>query len=229
MKGAEVQLSIVVPCYNEEGSLERVVRDAHRVAKDAVGRFEIIIVNDQSADRSPEIADRLARELSAVRVVHHPVNRGFGAAFSTGLEAAAYEFLILIPGDAQFPAEDIRRLLVHAEADIVVGYRLDRGDPVRRRITSTILFFVMFFVFRVPLRDINWVKLYRRKALLEIKPSFTGIGIDAQIVVGAARRGFRFAQTQVGYLPRTTGQSTGDDPKRVRQTLREIFRLWWRS
>jgi dolichol-phosphate mannosyltransferase len=221
-------LSIVIPCFNEEGALERVVRDIARAAEERDGNFEILIVDDGSRDRSPAIADALEREVPRVRVLRHSKNRGFGAAFTTGVGAAHGDLITLIPADGQFPANDLGRLLARAEADVVVGYRIDRKDPVRRRITTTLFYFVMFFVFGIGLRDINWIKLYRRRVLETVRPSFSGIGIDAELMVGARRRGFRFAQTRVGYLARTTGRSTGDDPRRIAQTLLELLRLGFR-
>lgn len=220
-------LSVVIPCFNEEGSLERTVRDAARAAARGARRHEIVIVDDGSLDRSPEIAARLACEIPDVRIVRHETNRGFGSAFRTGVDHSRFEHLVLIPADGQFPADDLDRLLRHADADVVVGYRIDRGDPLRRRITTTVFFFVMFFVFRVGVRDVNWVKLYRRRVFDASRPSFSGIGIDAEILVRARRRGMRFAQQAIGYLPRTAGRSTGDDPRRVWQTLGELGRLWW--
>lgn len=221
-------LSIVVPCYNEEAALETTVLGVHEVARTLVPAFEIVIVDDGSRDRSGEIARSLAARLPGVTVVGHERNRGFGAAFSTGVASARGDLVTLIPADGQFPPEDLRRL--HGRiggVDLVVGFRVGRGDPLRRRITTTIFFFVMFFGLGVLLRDVNWVKLYRRRVLESVKPSFAGIGIDAQLMVGATRRGFRFAQTRVGYLPRTSGRSTGDDPRRIWTTLRELLRLGW--
>src|SRR5438552_3211160 len=122
-------LSIIVPCYNEEGSLESVVRDVVENAARCARTWEVIIVNDGSKDRSGGIADRLVGERPELRVIHHSRNAGFGAAFQTGIAQARYGHLMLIPADGQFPAEDMARFLPRADADIVVGYRVDRPDP----------------------------------------------------------------------------------------------------
>ncbi|MBV8880812.1 MAG: glycosyltransferase family 2 protein [Planctomycetaceae bacterium] len=222
-------LSVVIPCYNEEGALESVVREVVPAAAKCARNYELVIVDDGSRDRSAEIAGRLEREFPSVRLVRHEKNRGFGAAFRTGVSAVRYEHLTLVPADGQFPAEDLLRFLPQADADIVAGFRVNRPDPVRRRITTTIFYMVMFFAFGIVLRDINWVKLYRRRVFEIAKPGFAGIGIDAEIVVRAAKAGLKLSQVRVGYRERTTGRSTGDDPRRVKQTLLELMKLGWDS
>jgi glycosyltransferase involved in cell wall biosynthesis len=218
-------LSVVIPAYNEEGALERVVRGLLELSPSCAREFEIIIVDDGSVDATPRIADRLA--VGSVRVFHHGENRGFGAAFRTGIEAARGEYVILVPADDQFPPEDLRRFLAPPEADLVIGYRVRRPDPPMRRLATTVLRMLMLIGFGVTFRDIQWVKLYRRALLSRLDLSSCGIGIDAEIVVKATAVGARIREIPVGYRERRTGTATGGRPGRVIRTLLEIARLWW--
>jgi glycosyltransferase involved in cell wall biosynthesis len=222
-------LTVVIPAYNEEGSLEKVVRAVQSVAGEITRIFEIIIINDGSRDRTREIAERLAGDDPRIRIINHPFNLGFGAAQKSGFGHALYEFVTLVPADDQFDAECLKKFVpLMADADCVVGYRIKRGDPVHRRINTRIFRWVMWFLFGVKLRDINWIKLFRRKILDGIEITFRGIGVDAEVVVKAMRKGCRFREVEVSYRPRLVGVSTGDRPLNVLITVIELLVLWYR-
>jgi glycosyltransferase involved in cell wall biosynthesis len=84
-------LSVVLPAFNEEANIRAVVEDAYRTVPKIAPTFEIIVVNDGSKDRTGEICGWLVEELSNVRVVHHPQNRGYGAGFKSGIELARHD------------------------------------------------------------------------------------------------------------------------------------------
>src|SRR5262245_46074884 len=104
-------LSAFIPCYNEEGNVERTTLNGLRALKEVTADHELIIVNDGSADKTSEIANRLAKDDARVRVVHHPKNRGYGAALQSGFRAACKEWVFYTDGDGQFDFEDIHKLL----------------------------------------------------------------------------------------------------------------------
>src|SRR5258706_9165531 len=85
-------LSAVLPAFNEEENILVTVEAVRSAVEKVTGNFEIIVVNDGSLDRTGQIADALAREDSRVRVLHHPANRGYGAALRTGFEAMTKGF-----------------------------------------------------------------------------------------------------------------------------------------
>jgi len=222
-------LSVVVPAFNEEGSLERVVRAVKRVAADIAAEHEVLIVDDGSRDATPRIAARLASELEGVRVIRHPFNLGFGAGQKSGFGHARHEYVTLVPADGQFDVEELRRYLgPMAEADVVVGFRGRRKDPLRRRVNTRIFRLIMRLLFGVRLHDINWVKLFRKSILDGIEIEFKGIGVDAEVIVKAKQKGCRFAEVEVSYLPRTTGRSTGDRLLNVIITVLELLVLFYR-
>src|SRR5262245_53485921 len=93
-------LSVFFPAYNDSGTIASLVISAHRTAQRLTPDFEIIIVNDGSADATPEIADELARTYPEVRVIHHPKNRGYGGALRTGFREARKDFIFYTAGAA---------------------------------------------------------------------------------------------------------------------------------
>jgi len=99
-------LSVFFPAYNDSGTIASMVIRAVQAASDLTPDYEVIVVDDGSADATPQIADELARMYPQVRVVHHPVNRGYGGALQTGFASATRELIFYTDGDAQYdPAE----------------------------------------------------------------------------------------------------------------------------
>jgi hypothetical protein len=133
-----------------------------------------------------------------------------------------------VPGDNQFDPRDLERYLPLTEqADIIVGYRVNRADSWRRRLNTRIFRLLMRLMFGITLRDVNWVKLFRKTAVDLLDLQFRGIGVDAEAVVKAARGGCRFAELEIGYRPRRTGIATGDRPINVAITVLELPHLRW--
>jgi len=220
-------LSIIVPAYNEEESLADVVDSCVDVGKRIAHKLEVLIVNDGSADSTGDVAEEMHRKHDCVRVITHPFNMGFGAAQKTGFVNSRHDYVTLVPADKQFDPNDLCKYLpLIKSSDVVVGYRVNRADPIHRRINTRVFRMVMKLLFGVNLRDINWVKLFRRHAIEGMDIFSDGIGIDAEVVVKARSRGCRFSEVEVGYLPRTTGVSTGDSPVNVCKTVIDLLILW---
>src|SRR5437867_1527173 len=104
--GVVETLSVVLPAFNEEANIDRVVRDVAAYLDALPIDYEILPVNDGSADQTGAILDRLSQELPRVRPQHHPQNRGYGAALRTGFDAAQKRFVFYMDGDAQFDIKD---------------------------------------------------------------------------------------------------------------------------
>src|SRR5206468_4979630 len=95
-------LSVFFPAYNDSGTIASMVIRAVKSASELTPDFEIIVVDDGSADSTAEIADELARTYPQVRAVHHPTNKDYGAALRTGFRAATKDLIFYTDGDAQY-------------------------------------------------------------------------------------------------------------------------------
>lgn len=140
-------LTIVVPAFNEEARLENTVRETHSCATRWIEAFEMIIVNDGSTDRTGNIADSMAKELSpVVKAVHFPANRGVGAAYIEGLKRAQYPFLTLIPGDNAFNRSGIERVFSQVgTSDLMASYRTNpEARTTLRRWLSVLASYLMW-------------------------------------------------------------------------------------
>ena len=100
-------ISVFLPCHNEEGNIERVVAALEFELPRIAQRHEIIVVDDGSRDRTGEIADHLVAANPRLKVVHHPLNRGYGAAVISGIRACSQPWVVLCDGDGQFQASGV--------------------------------------------------------------------------------------------------------------------------
>jgi len=221
-------LSVFFPCYNEEENVRRVVGRAKEVLEGMGADYEIIIVNDGSSDRTGQIADELAARDSQIKVIHHKPNRGYGGALQSGIRAARKEIVFFTDGDGQFDIGEMPALLpMMRECDIVCGYRLNRSDPLIRRLNGWLWTKLVCLLFGMRIRDIDCAfKLFKREVFDDIRMSSSGALISAEILARATRRGYRITQAGVHHYPRTAGSQTGASPKVIVRAFKELFSLY---
>ena len=223
------QWCVVLPAYNEEDNLSHVVDDVLATFQRMQIPYRILIVDDGSIDRTPQIADAYAARLDQVAVVHHSTNLGFGEALKTGYAAAEGDLVVVIPTDRQFRCEDLGKCLPHLQDhDIVSCVRRERCDPALRRLASTTYRKLVQCLFGLKLDDINWVKIYRTELIRRIEIESQGPFIDTEILVKAHRLGARIKQVDVPHYPRVAGKATGAGLRAMAKTFLDLFRLWQR-
>ncbi len=230
------RLSYFFPAHNEEANLEGLVAEALATLPELAEAFEILIVDDGSRDRTPEIADRLAAEHPhVVRAVHHPVNLGYGAALRSGFRASRYELVGFTDGDRQFRVADLGRLLERmASADApeaVVGYRIRRADPPVRTLYARLYRLANRVCFGLRVRDVDCAcKLFRRSALEGVRVESGGAFFSAELLVKIRERGRSIVEVGVPHYPRTAGSPTGAKPSVIWRAVKDFWglrlRLW---
>ena len=224
----EPELSIVMPVYNEAASIAGVVeRTAAHMDRGGI-RYEIHVVDDGSDDGTTGVLRRIMAQQPRLRVVRHEVNRGYGAAIRTGLQAARGGHILVSDGDGQFLIEDLEPLWTRrAQADVVLGYRKERRDPAIRRLAGWLYGRVLV---RITLggrfRDVNCgFKLIARPLLDGMELQSTGALISAELLTRARLRGARFVEVGVRHLPRRSGKATGLLPRVVLRMFGELVTL----
>lgn len=230
-------LSFFFPAHNEEANVEALVAEALTVLPGLAEEFEVICVNDGSRDATLDITNRLAVAHPEVRVVHHPVNRGYGAALRSGFAAARYELVSFLDGDRQFRVADLRQLIERLAGDdppdVVVGYRLRRADPFIRLLYARAYRLALRIFFGLRVRDPDCAcKLFRRAALADVRLESDGAFMSAELLIKLQQRGRRIAEAGVPHYPRTAGSASGANPKVVLRAVRDFWRLrlrlWFR-
>ena len=222
-----VSISVFFPCYNEQENVARTVEKALDVLEKLNADFEIIIVDDGSSDGTGQISDEIAKRDGRVKVVHHKHNLGYGAALQSGFKTATKELVFYTDGDGQFDINEMPSLLSLMEQyDIVSCYRLNRRDPIIRKINGWCWTRLICLMFGLKIRDIDCAfKLYKREIFDKIEMSSTGALIDAEILARAVRKGYRITQKGVHHYPRTAGQQTGASIRVILRAFKELFKL----
>ena len=143
-----MDITIVIPAYNEEASVGDVVRKL----RDAYPQFELLVVDDGSSDKTGQMAEE-----AGARVVSHPYNKGYGAAVKTGLRNASGEGVVLVDADGQHDPKDVERLCSELERyDMVIGAR-QKGSAVSliRAPGKKVLFALARYLARRKIPDLN--------------------------------------------------------------------------
>jgi len=225
--GEKVAISVFLPCYNEEENVERTAANALEVLEAISNDYELIIVNDGSRDRTGEIARRLAGANPRIRVVDHPVNRGYGGALQSGFRTATKELVFYTDGDGQFDMKELPPLLpLIKQCDIVSGYRMNRQDNFIRKINAWCWGRLVNFVFSMHIRDVDCsFKLYKRVIFDNIKMRSNGALIDAEVLARAQRKGYKIIQRGVHHYPRIAGKATGAKLSVILRAFKELMAL----
>ena len=223
-------LSLILPAFNEEANIDAVVHDSLATLPAFADMYEIIVVDDGSRDRTGEIVARLAAGNDRVRLVSHGRNRGYGAALTSGFGTSTGDFVMFMDADRQFDIRDLRLLVPFAgEYDIVAGFRMERNDPLHRRVLAEIFNVSVRVLFGVHLRDIDCAfKLFRGDLLRGLSLTAPGALINTEIQAKARRQGATLQQVGVHHYPRVAGEPTGGSPRVILRAVGETLTLWWR-
>lgn len=200
VQGNPLKLSILMPVFNEASTITDVVA---RVQAVPLGQ-EIVLVNDASSDGSARIIDRLASP--QVRVIHHPTNRGKGAAIRTALEAATGELIVIQDADFEYDPQDLPCLLAPLaarQADVVYGVRsLESQKPIMR-FGNWYVTFVTNLLYGHHLHDMETCyKMMSREIALSLQLECRRFDIEAEITAKVLRAGYVLQEVPIHYTAR---------------------------
>jgi glycosyltransferase involved in cell wall biosynthesis len=225
----DLQLSVVLPGYNEAHSIEQTVRRAVASLERMVGGFEIVIVDDCSKDETGAIADRLAAELTGVRVLHNQRNLGQGGSLHRGFAATRFPWVTHNAVDYPFDFDDLPLLLAKLPAaDVVVAARDAYPGITRSRLwASNVNRFLLRTLFGTQVHDYNFIQIYRRELVQDPRAFSNATAfITPELIIRAHQAGYTVVEVPAHYHERKAGRSTSLSWKNVRQALRDMGRLW---
>jgi glycosyltransferase involved in cell wall biosynthesis len=222
-------ISAFFPAYNDAGTIASMVVAVDTTLEKLTDDYEIIVINDGSQDHTGEVLDALAQRYPRLRVIHHQKNRGYGGALRSGFGAASKELVFYTDGDAQYDPRELA-LLVPAlgpGVDIVNGYKIDRSDPLHRKIIGRVYHHGVKLAFGFKLRDVDCdFRLMRRSVFDVIDLESNSGAICLELVKKLQDAGFRFAEVPVHHFHRAYGRSQFFNFPRIFRTIRQLINLW---
>jgi len=220
-------ISVFFPAYNEEENIPWLVSNACNFLDTVADKYEVIVVNDGSRDGTGEVAEKIAAENSHVRVIHHTVNRGYGAAVRSGLKGAIYDLIFFTDGDGQFDITELTEFLnLIDKCDVVAGYRIKRKDPFYRLMNAWAYGTMINLMFGLNIRDIDCAfKLFKKSVIDEIDIEATGALASAELLIKIKRKGYKIIQKGVNHYPRKAGVQTGAQLWVIFRMFRELWKL----
>jgi glycosyltransferase involved in cell wall biosynthesis len=226
------RLTFFFPAYNEEENVDTTVRRAlDEIGPLVDGSIEVLIVDDGSSDRTPELADALAAADPRVRV-YHQANRGYGGALRAGFANSRGELISFSDGDLQFDLKEMSRLLdrlndeTKPRVDGVIGWRIKRRDPPHRIFIAKTYNAIVSIAFGLHVRDIDCaMKLFRREVFDGMRLDTDSPFLSAELLIKLRARGEKLAQVGVTHYPRAAGTNTGASFAKILRTFRDIGKL----
>jgi glycosyltransferase involved in cell wall biosynthesis len=223
-------LSVFFPAYNDSGTVASLVIRAMQSARRLTSDFEVIVVNDGSTDATAQILEELARVYPALRVVHHPTNRGYGGALQSGFATATKEAVFYTDGDAQYDPAEMELLWERMTpgVDLVNGYKISRSDPLHRIVIGRIYHHVVKRLFGLRMRDVDCDFRMMRRAIFErVHLEKTSGVICLEMMKKIQDAGFRMVEVPVHHYHRAYGKSQFFNLPRIWRTAIDVMKLWF--
>jgi len=229
------ELSLFLPCYNEQDNLQNTVEKTLPILKKIAKKWELIIVDDGSKDKTGDIAKKIQSTYpNNIKIITHSPNRGYGAAFKSGFYNAKYQWITFIDSDGQFDFNEISKFVAlqqKTHADIVIGYYLSRRVSKSVIITSKLWEMIVNILFGLKVKDIDCgFKLVNKKVIDSISKleAERGAFISSEFLIKAKRFGFKIAEVGIHHYPRGGGQATGRKLDVIIKSFTDLFRLWFK-
>jgi glycosyltransferase involved in cell wall biosynthesis len=202
-----MKLTVVMPVFNEQATVEQVVR---RVQRSPLAS-ELILVNDGSTDGTAAVLDRLAAE-DGVTVLHHERNRGKGAALRTGFAAATGDVIVIQDADLEYDPAEYDRLLdpiLQGKADVVYGSRFIGGESHRvlyfwHMVGNKLITLLSNMFTNLNLTDVETCyKVFRRETISTLELREDRFGVEIEITAKLSRKRARIYEVGISYAGRT--------------------------
>lgn len=222
-----MNLSIVIFCYNEEGNLPKVIEQTLAVLPTIANAFEVIIVDDGSSDATPEIAKKSTEKFSTISYIRHPTNKGIGQALRTGYAAAKLEFVCAIPGDGQFDVNELSAIRPFGQSTYYSFYRVQTNYNFYRKSLTRINRLYNQHILGIYLRDVNWIKVYRKQQLDMVGIKLTSSLVESEICAKLYKHGALPIEIPSKYLDRNYGVSRGGSWSTLKSAIADLFFLTW--
>jgi len=223
------KISVTIPAYNEQDTLQRVVEQAITEVSKLSNRVEILLVDDGSTDRTGSVIASLTHTYPrVVRSISHPKNRGFSAAMNTCYVNADGDYIFLGPADGQFDfsevASFVRKMAGH---DIVVGYRTYNEETVRRKINSFFFHLLARALFGIRLKEFSSCIMYTRNVrdTIHVQADSYACLFLPELMYRSIQKGYAIGEVPIHFYVRKGGKQKGTNIRMIVKTIYEMLRF----
>ena len=222
------EITIFFPVYNDENTIANMTEKCIHTLKEVASNYEVIIINDGSPDNSGAVADEMAKKYDFVRVIHHPQNKGYGAAIKSGLENAQYEWVCFTDGDDEYDIEDLRKMIrLKDYYDLIITFRYVKLYSTLRVFISGMYNKIFRLVFRTNYRDISTgLRLMRKSVYNDLTIISDSPFIGAEITLRTMLKGYRVGEMGIQTFPREFGKGASVSPKNIIRTIKDMRKVY---
>lgn len=222
------ELSVFFPAYNEEENIRRTVERSRQVLKKYAKKWEIIVVDDGSKDKTAEIIKEMASKDKRIKLVSHKKNRGYGAAVRSGFKNCRYEWMVFTDSDGQFDFSELPSFISTQKktgADLVIGYYKKRRVSPIRKLNTGFWQFLVRILLGLKVRDIDCgFKLIRKEVIDSMKlTSERGAFISTEFLVKAQKKGYKIVEIPVTHYAREDGIPTGANFNVIISSFKDLY------
>ncbi len=219
-------VSVIIPAYYDETTVGRLVTDSDTLLKELCQDYEIIVTNDGSKDGTLKVLQDLQCTMPQLKIINHEVNKGFGTTIRELYYAGSKDLVFSLPGDYQFAPKELLKMAEGLrEHDLVVGWRIKRNDPPRRKFQSFVYNTMLRTVYGISYKDVNSIKLFRRSILNKITLKSSTAFVDAEFCIRADRAGFKIVEIPIEHLPRLSQGASGGKLSVITETFSDLFNM----
>lgn len=229
MTKARQSWTVIIFAFNEEAAVEGVVKKTVQVLKTiADDDFQVVVVNDGSTDNTLQVIDSVISISEHIEVISHEKNLGIGRALLSGYAVAKHENICAIPADGQFDINEIIPFAVIPPKTIVSFYRNQKTRyTLFRKILSFSNRILNYYLLGIKIKDVNWVKIYKKEFFDNIKPVLTSSLVESEICAKMLKNKYSIIEVPSIYNPRYGGKSKGASISTIIKALSEITSLFF--
>lgn len=222
-------ISVIIPAYNDETTIARLVQDTDCLLKEISSDYEIVVVNDGSKDNTLNVLQELTRKFSNLRLINHEQNKGFGKTIKELYHAGTKDLVFSLPGDYQFAPKELLAMAkgLH-KYDLVIGHRVHRNDPPRRKLQSAIYNLMLRIFYGCGYKDVNSIKLFRREILERVKLESDTPFVDAELCIRTYKAGYKVIEIPIEHLPRLSQGASGGKFSVIWETFSDLMKMSFR-
>ncbi len=219
-------ISICIPAYNEEKTIEQAVYDAVKVLNKIGLPGEILVLDDGSTDKTWEILQKLKKDVPNIQTLRQEINLGIAATFNKLYQWGSRELVFLYPADAQWRINILLDMLSLLDRyDLIVARRKTKHYTFGRQLVSWMYNALPLILFGTRTYDAGSLKLVRRE-IYDIPVISSGVFVEAERIVRAKRLGYRIGAVDVDHFPRNYGKESGAKFSLVIQSLVDAVKCW---